>query len=339
MRHPSATPPFRVLVSDPIDAAGLAHLRQVASVEVKTDLTPAQLRAEIGAYHALMVRSQTKVTAEIVEAGRQLRVIGRAGVGVDNIDVSAATRRGVVVVNSPDGNTVAAAEQTLALMFALARHTAAADASTRSGAWKRSAYVGVELSGKTLGVVGLGRIGRHVARVARALGMTVLAHDPSADAARALEPGVELTSLASLAARADFITLHAPKTPETTHLLDAALLAACKPGVRIVNTARGGLIDEAALVAAIRSGHVAGAALDVYAAEPTVSEALRSLGERVVLTPHLGASTEEAQLKVALDVAEQIAEVLAGGAARTPVNLERPAPPCGTGAPDERVPA
>jgi D-3-phosphoglycerate dehydrogenase len=315
------TGPFRVLVSDPIDESGLGNLKDVAQVDVKTDLTPDQLKAVIGEYHALMVRSQTKVTAEIIEAGKNLRIIGRAGVGVDNIDVPAATRHGIVVVNSPAGNTIAAAEQTLALMFALARHTAPADASTKRGEWKRSKYMGVELFGKTLGVVGLGRIGTHVATVAQAAGMSVVAYDPFVTAERAQELGIALMSVQDLAAQADFITLHVPKTPETANLFNAELLAKCKPGVRIVNCARGGLIDEAALVEAIKSGHVAGAALDVFAKEPLENDALRELGDKVVLTPHLGASTEEAQLNVAIDVAEQIVEVLRGGEARAAVNI------------------
>jgi D-3-phosphoglycerate dehydrogenase len=315
------TGPFRVLVSDPIDESGFESLRAVAQVDVKTDYTPEELKAVIGEYHALMVRSQTKVTAEIIEAGKNLRIIGRAGVGVDNIDVPAATRHGVVVVNSPAGNTIAAAEQTLALMFALARHVAPADASTKRGEWKRAKYMGVELFGKTLGVVGLGRIGSHVAAVAQAAGMKVTAYDPFVTPERAAELGIGLLPLEELVAQADFLTLHVPKTPETNNLFDAALLAKCKPGVRIVNCARGGLIDEAALIDALNAGHVAAAALDVFAKEPLENDALRQLGDKVVLTPHLGASTEEAQLNVAIDVAEQIAEVLRGGEARAAVNI------------------
>ncbi|MEB3327958.1 MAG: phosphoglycerate dehydrogenase [Candidatus Sericytochromatia bacterium] len=317
---PPVTQP-RVLVSDPIEPSGLTALEGLAALEVRTDLTPEELVACIGDYDALMVRSQTKVTAAVIEAGKKLRIIGRAGVGVDNIDVPAATRRGVVVVNSPAGNTIAAAEHTLALLFALARHVAPADASTKRGEWKRSKYTGIELFGKTLGVVGLGKIGSHVANVARAAGMRVVAYDPFVTAERAAELGCGLASVEEVVAEADFLTLHVPKTPETTHLLDAAMLERAKPGLRIVNCARGGIIDEGALVEAIRSGRIGGAALDVFAQEPLTNDALRELGDRVLLTPHLGASTEEAQLNVAIDVAEQIAEVLRGGEARSAVNI------------------
>jgi D-3-phosphoglycerate dehydrogenase len=318
---------LRVLVSDPIDESGLAGLKAVAEVDVMTDLGPEQLRAVIGHYDALMVRSQTRVTAEIIAAGQRLRIIGRAGVGVDNIDVAAASAHGIVVVNSPDGNTVAAAEHTLALMFALARHVAPADASAKRGEWKRTQFMGVELFGKTLGVIGLGRIGSHVATVARAMGMTVLAHDPFVPAERAEALGIQMTSLEAILGRADVVTLHMPKAPGGRALLDAERLALCKPGMRLINGARGGLVDEAALVEALQTGRIAAAALDVFATEPVISEALRALGDRVLLTPHLGASTAEAQLKVAVDVAGQIAEVLQGVPARTPVNFAQPQRP------------
>lgn len=323
--HSSTEVGFRVLVSDPIDAAGYASLHQVATVDVRPDLTPAQLVSEIGRYHALMVRSQTKVTADVLAAGSRLLIVGRAGVGVDNIDVPAATQEGVVVVNSPGGNTIAAAEHTLALMFALARQIPTADASVKRGEWQRSAYMGTELHGKTLGIVGLGRIGSHVATVARALGMAVVAHDPHAGADHAASLGVRLGALEDVLAAADYLTLHVPKTPATTRLLNAASLACTKPGVRIINVGRGGLIDEDALAEAIRSGHVAGAALDVYDGEPAVRASLLALGDRVVLTPHLGASTVEAQLNVAKDVAAQIALVLGGQPATSAVAIDRPA--------------
>ncbi|MNS04987.1 D-3-phosphoglycerate dehydrogenase [compost metagenome] len=316
--------PFRVLVSEPIDPAGFASLHEVASVDIRPDLTPMQLLLEIGHYHALMVRSQTKVTAEVLNAGTRLLIVGRAGVGVDNIDVPAATREGIVVVNSPGGNTIAAAEHTLGLIFALARQIPAADASVKRDEWKRSAFMGTELFGKTLGIVGLGRIGSHVAMVARALGMRVIAFDPHAVREDATDLGVELVAIETVLAGADYLTLHAPKTPETNRLLDAASLARTKPGVRIINVARGGLIDEDALADAIRTGRVAGAALDVYDGEPQVRESLRTLGDRVVLTPHLGASTTEAQLNVAKDVATQIARVLGGQPATSAVAIDRP---------------
>ncbi|MDB5096994.1 MAG: D-3-phosphoglycerate dehydrogenase [Cyanobacteria bacterium RYN_339] len=317
----TAVATFRVLVSDPIEETGFSALHDVAKVDVKTDLTPEQLLQVIGEYDALMVRSQTKVTAAVIEAGKKLRIIGRAGVGVDNIDVPAATRRGIVVVNSPAGNTIAAAEHTLALMLALARHVAPADASVKRGEWKRSQFTGAELFNKTLGVLGLGKIGSHVAKVAQAMGMKVVGFDPFVTPERAEELGVTLGSVEDVVKQADFITVHVPKTPETTNLLNAAMLAKAKPGVRLINCARGGIIDEAALVDAIASGQVAGAALDVFEKEPLENDALRQLGNKVVLTPHLGASTEEAQLNVAIDVAEQIAEYLRGGEARSAVNI------------------
>ncbi|MEB3285063.1 MAG: phosphoglycerate dehydrogenase [Candidatus Sericytochromatia bacterium] len=311
----------RVLVSDPIEPSGLSALQGVAQLDVRTDLSPEQLLAIVGEYDAWMVRSQTKVTAELLAAASRMRIIGRAGVGVDNIDVPAATRQGVVVVNSPAGNTIAAAEHTLAMLFALARHVGPADAATKRGEWKRSKYVGCELFKKTLGVIGLGKIGSHVARVARAAGMRVVGYDPFVTAERAAEMGVTLSDVESVVSQADFLTLHVPKTPETTNLISAEMLRKAKPGLRIVNCSRGGIIDEAALVEAIDAGLVAGAALDVFAKEPLENDALRALGDKVLLTPHLGASTEEAQLNVAIDVAEQIAEVLQGGEARSAVNI------------------
>lgn len=318
---PSGELHFRVLVSEPIEDAGLAGLYAVASVDVRPNMTPAELLSVIGEYDALMVRSQTRVSAEVLAAGSRLRIVGRAGAGVDNIEVSAATREGIVVVNSPGGNTIAAAEHTLGLMFALARRIAEADASVKRHEWKRTALIGTELSGKTLGVIGLGRIGSHVAMVAGALGMTVIAHDPHCPQVQA---GVRRVELDDLLAAADYVTLHVPKTPETRHLLDGETLARTKPGVRIINVARGGLIDEQALANAIRTGHVAGAALDVYEGEPAVDPRLIALGDRVVLTPHLGASTTEAQLNVARDVVADIVRVLQGLPAANPVALARP---------------
>ena len=311
----------RVLVSDPIEAAGLEALQGIAEVDYLTDLNPEQLLGIIGEYDAWMVRSQTRVTAPLIQAGKKLKIIGRAGVGVDNIDVPAATRAGVVVVNSPAGNTVAAAEHTLAMMMALSRHIGPADASVKRGEWKRTKYVGAELFGKVLGVIGLGKIGSHVVKVAQSLGMRVVAYDPFVTVERAEEMGVGIASVQELVRQSDYITVHVPKTPETAGLIGKEMLALAKPGVRIINVARGGIINEDALIAAIESGHVAGAALDVFEQEPLAKQSLRDLGDRVLLTPHLGASTEEAQLNVAIDVAEQIAEVLKGGEARAAVNI------------------
>ncbi|KEF43095.1 MAG: 3-phosphoglycerate dehydrogenase [Cyanobium sp. CACIAM 14] len=312
----------KVLVSDPIDQTGIDILSQVAQVDVRTGLSPAELVACIGDYEALMIRSGTQVTAEVIEAAGHLRIIGRAGVGVDNVDVGAATRRGVIVVNSPEGNTIAAAEHALALMLSLSRHVPHAHASTMAGGWDRKTYVGNELYKKILGVVGLGKIGSHVARVARALGMDVAAYDPFISAERAQMLQVRLLPLPQLFAEADYISLHLPRTPDTENLVNAELLATMKPTARLVNCARGGIIDEQALAEAVEHRVIAGAALDVYATEPLPADSpLRGVRERLILTPHLGASTEEAQENVAIDVAEQIRDVLLGLPARSAVNI------------------
>jgi D-3-phosphoglycerate dehydrogenase / 2-oxoglutarate reductase len=311
----------KVLVSDPIDQVGIDILSQVAQVDVKTDLSKEQLVQIIPEYDALMIRSGTRVTQAVIEAGNQLKIIGRAGVGVDNVDVPAATRKGIVVVNSPEGNTIAAAEHTLAMMMALSRFIPAANQSIKDGKWDRKSFTGVEVYKKTLGIVGLGKIGAHVATVARAMGMRLLAYDPFISHERAEQLSCRLVELDVLFAEADYITLHLPKTPETANLINAAAIAKMKPTVRIINCARGGIIDEAALAEAIQAGKIGGAALDVYETEPLGESALRSLGKEAVLTPHLGASTEEAQVNVAVDVAEQIRDVLLGLPARSAVNI------------------
>lgn len=311
----------KVLVSDPIDQAGLDILSQVASVDVKTKLSLEELISLIPEYDALMIRSGTKVTQAVIEAGEKLQIIGRAGVGVDNVDVTAATRRGIVVVNSPEGNTIAAAEHALAMMLSMSRYIPAANQSVKAGEWDRKAYTGVEVYKKTLGVVGLGKIGSHVATVARAMGMNLLAFDPFISSDRAEELGCRLVEMDLLLRESDYITLHIPKTAETTHLINAEALAKMKSTARIVNCARGGIIDEAALAQALADGVIAGAALDVYEQEPLGESALRSQGKAIVLTPHLGASTAEAQVNVAVDVAEQIRDVLIGLPARSAVNI------------------
>ncbi len=311
----------KVLVSDPIDQAGIDILSQVATVDVKTGLTPEQLKEIIGEYDALMIRSGTRVTSEIIEAGTNLKIIGRAGVGVDNVDVPAATRQGIVVVNSPEGNTIAAAEHALAMMLSLSRHIPDANASVKRGEWDRKTFVGAEVYKKTLGIVGLGKIGSHVAAVAKALGMKLLAFDPFISTERAEQIGCKLVDLDFLVRQADYITLHIPKTPETTHLINAEVLAKMKPTARIINCARGGIIDEAALAIALKEGTIAGAALDVFESEPLGDSPLRALGKNVILTPHLGASTVEAQENVAIDVAEQIRDVLLDLPARSAVNI------------------
>ena len=312
----------KVLVSDPIDQAGIDILSQVAQVDQRTGLSPEDLIGIIGDYDGLMIRSGTQVTADVIAAANQLKIIGRAGVGVDNVDVPAATQRGVLVVNSPEGNTIAAAEHALAMMLSLSRHVPQAHAGMRNGQWDRKKYVGNELYKKTLGVVGLGKIGSHVARVARAMGMQVIAYDPFIAADRAQQMQVSLTQLDELFRTADYITLHIPRTKDTENLVNAELLRSMKSTARIVNCARGGIVDEADLAEAVDNGVIAGAGLDVYASEPLAADSpLRSVERGLVLTPHLGASTEEAQENVAIDVAEQIRDVLLGLPARSAVNI------------------
>jgi len=313
---------WRVLVSDEVAEEGLAVLREHPGVElvVKPGLAPEALRSELQQAEALLVRSATKVTADLLSGAPKLTVIGRAGVGVDNIDVEAATQRGIVVCNSPEGNTVAAAEHTMALMLALARNIPAANASVAAGEWKRGAFVGVELLNKTLGVIGLGKIGSEVALRASAFGMRVVGHDPFVAGDRAERLAAEVVDLPELLARSDFITIHVPQTRETQHLIGRDTLAKVKRGVRIINCSRGSVIDEAALADAIADGTVAGAGLDVFETEPPAGSPLLGL-KNVVLTPHLGASTAEAQLKVAVDVAQQVLDVLEGKPARSAVNV------------------
>jgi D-3-phosphoglycerate dehydrogenase / 2-oxoglutarate reductase len=327
--HPNASFPRgerpRILVADPIAAEGVAYLRGFAQVDERHGQSAEALLEIIPRYDALVVRSETKVTAPLIAAGARLRIIARAGVGVDNIDVEAATRRGIVVVNSPLGNINAAAEHTVALLLALARHIAPAYSSLRAGKWERALFVGAEVRGKTLGIVGLGKVGAEVARRAGdgGLGMRLIAADPYASPETARKLNVELMTLEELLPQADFLTIHTALTTGTRGLLGAEELAQLKPTARIINCARGGIVDEAALLEALNAGKLAGAALDVLTKEPPGDDAtLRALIEhpQVVVTPHLGASTEEAQVSVALDVAEQIGEVLRGGVARAAVN-------------------
>jgi D-3-phosphoglycerate dehydrogenase len=313
----------KVLVSDPIAEAGIAQLRAIpgCEVDVKLGLKPEELKAIIGEYDALAVRSETKVTADILSAAHRLQIIGRAGVGVDNIDVTVATQKGVVVVNSPEGNTLAAAELAVALLLALARKIPQADASLRAGKWERKKFVGTEIYGKTIGIVGLGKIGRSVAQRMKSFETDVIAYDPFATEESARRLGVALVSLVELYKRSDFITLHVPLNNETRGMIGAEQIAAMKDGVRLVNCARGGIVDEAALADAIRSGKVGGVAFDVFSKEPPEPDNLLLALPENVVTPHLGASTEEAQVNVALDIAEQIADYLQGKPARSAVNL------------------
>jgi D-3-phosphoglycerate dehydrogenase len=315
----------RILVADPIATEGLDILRSFADVDVRTGLGAEGLVAAIPPYDGLVVRSETKVTAAAIDAGSRLRIIARAGVGVDNIDVEAATRRGVVVVNSPTGNIVAAAEHSVALLLAMARRIPIANEALRQGRWERSKFVGAEVRGKTLGIVGLGKVGTEVARRAgeNGLGMRLLAHDPYAVPDNARMFNVELVSLDELLEQSDFVTLHTVLNAGTRGLVSVDELAKMKPTARIINCARGGVVDEEALLDALKQGRLAGAALDVFTTEPPfTSPTLEALIARpdVVVTPHLGASTEEAQVSVAVDVAEQMRDVFRGGAPRAAVN-------------------
>ena len=312
----------RILVSDPIADDGIAKLREVGEVEVATGLTAAELKQKIAGCDALVVRSETKVTAEILDAAPKLRVVGRAGVGVDNIDIPAATERGVLVLNAPTGNTIAAAEHAIALLLATARNIPKADNSIRQGRWDRKHFMGTELRGKTLGVVGLGKIGFEVARIA-ALGlqMRILAYDPVVTEERAEQAGAELCGLEHLLRESDVITVHVPLTDKTKAMIGASELKKMKPGARVINVARGGIIDEKALAEAVKNGHLAGAAVDVFTEEPmTADNPLRDIPE-IITTPHLGANTTEAQINVASDVAGQIAQYLAGETPLYAVNL------------------
>jgi D-3-phosphoglycerate dehydrogenase len=311
----------KVLISDKLSPAAVAIFRDRGiDVDLKPGLTPAELRAIIPDYDGLAIRSATKVTRELLDAAPRLKVVGRAGIGVDNVDVKSATSRGVVVMNTPHGNTITTAEHAIAMMFALARQIPEASASTRAGKWEKNRFMGVELTGKTLGLIGCGNIGSIVADRAVGLRMKVLAYDPYLTEKRAIELGVEKTDLATLLTRADFITLHTPLTDATRDIISRDALAKTKKGVRIINCARGGLVDEDALAGAIEAGHVAGAALDVFETEPATASRLFSL-ENVVCTPHLGAATTEAQENVALQVAEQMSDFLLTGAVSNAINM------------------
>jgi D-3-phosphoglycerate dehydrogenase len=311
----------KVLISDALSPAAVAIFRDRGiEVDVKSGLSPAELRAIIGEYDGLAIRSATKVTRELLEAATNLKVVGRAGIGVDNVDIKSATARGVVVMNTPYGNAITTAEHAIAMMFALARQIPEASASTKAGKWEKNRFMGVELTAKTLGLIGCGNIGSIVADRAQGLRMKVIAFDPYLTEKRALDLGVEKVELAELFARADIITLHTPLTESTRNILSAEAIASLKPGVRIINCARGGLVDEAALAEAIKSGHVAGAALDVFETEPAKESPLFGL-ENVVCTPHLGAATAEAQENVALQVADQMSDFLLTGAVSNAINM------------------
>ncbi|MGG4142893.1 phosphoglycerate dehydrogenase [Paenibacillus algorifonticola] len=303
---------FKVLVSDPISDLGIQQLVDAEDIIVdkKPGLSEDELVAIIGEYDALLVRSQTRVTARIMEAGKLLKVVGRAGVGVDNIDLDAATQRGIIVINAPDGNTITTSEHTFAMMMAVARHIPQAYMKTVNGVWDRKSFLGVELRNKVLGVLGMGRIGSEVAKRAKAFGMDILGYDPFMTEERAEKLGIKLASVDEIVRNADFMTVHTPLTPETHHMIGKDQFAVMKPGMRIVNCARGGIIDEIALVDAVDQGIVAGAAFDVFEVEPPAEDHPFLKHPKIIVTPHLGASTVEAQENVAIDVSEQVLHIL-----------------------------
>lgn len=313
---------FKVLVTDKINEIAVKILQGACDVDYKPVLSADELKAIIKDYDAVMIRSASKVTKDVIEVAPKLKVVGRAGVGVDNVDIEAATNKGIVVINSPEGNTVAAAEHTIAIMMAMARHIPEADISLKDGRWERSKLTGIEVFKKTLGCIGLGKIGTRVAKVAKALGMKVIVYDPFISSKQIEALGAEhVKTLDELWPVVDFLTMHVPKSRETMHLINKNTLNRMKKGVKIINVARGGIIDEAALAEAIKEGQVAAAAIDVFEEEPVKDSPLLGLGNKVVLTPHLGASTEEAQINVAVDVAEQIRDMAMGHPVKTAVNI------------------
>ncbi len=312
----------KILVSDPLSEEGMKILKEAGEfqVDVKTELKPDALKDIIKDYDALIVRSATKVTKDVIAAALNLKVIGRAGVGLDNVDLEAATQKGIIVMNTPGGNTISTAEHTMSMILALSRNIAQANASVKKGEWKRSKFMGVELYNKVLGIVGLGRIGTEVAKRASSFGMKVLAYDPflSREVSGAL--GVEIVELKDLLSRSDYITVHTPLTEETKHVISSEEFALMKKGVRVINCARGGIIDELALLNAVKEGKVAGAALDVFEQEPLSPESELLKLDNVVITPHLGASTEEAQVNVAVEVSEIVRDALLGKGIRNAAN-------------------
>jgi len=312
---------YKILVSDKLSEKGLNLLKENKEfkVDVKTGLKPEELKSIIGEYDALLVRSATKVTKEIIDASN-LKIIGRAGVGLDNVDLEAATNKGIIVMNSPSGNTISTAEHTMSLMLSLSRNIAPADKSMKAGEWNRSKFTGVELYNKTLGIVGLGRIGQAVAKRAMSFGMKIIAYDPFISKELAEKLGIEVVDLDKLFSESDYITFHTPLTDETKNLISAKQFSILKKGARIINCARGGIVNEDDLAKAIQEGKISGAALDVYVEEPPKNLALAKL-DNVVLTPHLGASTEEAQVNVAVEIVEQVRDALLGLGIRNAANF------------------
>jgi D-3-phosphoglycerate dehydrogenase len=311
---------MKVLVSDSLSEKGIEILEKGTEVEVKTGMSPEELKACIGEYDALVVRSQTQVTEDVIEAAENLKIIGRAGVGVDNIDIEAATQRGIIVINAPEGNMISAAEHTIAMMMAISRNIPQANQSMRAGKWERKLFMGVEVRGKTLGVVGLGRIGTEVAKRAQGMEMNILAYDPFISEERAADLGVKLTTVEDIVLNSDYITVHTPLTKDTRNLIDREEFEKAKPGVRIINCARGGIINEEALAEAVAGGKVAAAAIDVFTSEPPTGSPLLQQ-DNIIVTPHLGASTKEAQVNVAVDVAEQIINFSQGLPVKNAINM------------------
>lgn len=313
---------MKILVSDPLSEEGLKILKEVKDfqVDVRTELKPEALKEAIKDYDALIVRSATKVNKDIINAAGKLKVIGRAGVGLDNVDSEAATQKGIIVMNTPGGNTISTAEHTVSMILSLSRNIPQANVSTRAGEWKRSKFMGVELYNKTLGIIGLGRIGKEVAKRCLSFGMKILAYDPflSREAAETL--GVEVAELTDIFERADYITVHVPLTEETRHMISENEISRMKKGVRIINCARGGIIDEAALVNAVKEGKVAGAAIDVFEKEPLSADSPLLKSDNIIVTPHLGASTEEAQVNVAIEITECVRDYLLGKGIRNATN-------------------
>ena len=313
---------IKILVSDPLSEEGIKILKEVKDfqVDVKTELKPEALIETIKDYEALIVRSATKVTKDVINAAGSLKVIGRAGVGLDNVDLEAATQKGIIVMNTPSGNTISTAEHTMSMILALSRNIPQANASTKKGEWKRSKFMGVEIYNKILGIVGLGRIGSELARRALSFGMKVLAYDPFLSREVAEGVGVKIVELKELLESSDYISVHTPLTEETKHMISDAQFAAMKKGVRIINCARGGIIDEAALIKAVKEGKVCGAAMDVFEKEPLSADSELLKLDNIITTPHLGASTEEAQVNVAIEVAEIVRDALLGKGIRNAAN-------------------
>ncbi len=311
---------MKVLVSDSLSDKGIEILKKEVDVDIKTGMSPDELKNCIGEYDALVVRSQTQVTSDVIEAAANLKIIGRAGVGVDNIDVEAATQHGIIVINAPEGNMISAAEHTIAMMMSLSRNIPQANQSLKSGKWDRKTFTGVEVRGKTLGVIGLGRIGAEVAARAQGMKMNILAYDPFISEERAGELGVTLTTVDDIVLNSDYITVHTPLTKDTKNLIDKEQFEKAKTGLRIINCARGGIINEEALAEAVASGKVAGAAIDVFVNEPPLGSPLIEQ-DNIIVTPHLGASTQEAQVNVAVAVAEQIINLSKGLPVQNAINM------------------